>query len=94
MNSYHENHPDFEIRQKYHDWKKAYGEYLARAGGFVSVKAMEKSVEESKKPSVIDMLKAIGGSVMYSVMQAAKGGKAATRGKRQNIRKTGANRGS
>jgi len=94
MNRYHQNHEDPEIREKFSSWQKAHGEYKARAAGFKSVQDQEAYEEKRKKPSVVDMLKAIGASVMRGVSQTkAKTAKAA-RGKKQNIRKSGGTRGS
>jgi len=94
MNRYHQNHEDPEIREKYSSWQKAYGDYKARARGFNSQEALDKYDEERKKPSIADMLKAIGSSVMRGVAMAKSKSSKAARGKRQNIRKTGGTRGS
>lgn len=94
MNNYHENHSDSEIRKKYQEWFKAYHNYKARAMGFKTAEALKEHQEADKKPSILEMLKAIGQSAIRGVSTTKAKTSKASRGKKQNIRKSSGMRGS
>jgi hypothetical protein len=97
MNNYHKNHKDPEIREKYRSWEVAHGNYRARSWGFNSHQEMteaQATKEETKeKDKFLEQLKNLGRAVMYGIARnnAAKKAQAA---KKQNIRRSGANRGA
>lgn len=96
MNRYHEKHPDPEIRQKFVEWRAAYGDYKARSYGYVNADHQKEIEEKNKKKeddkkSVVMMLKAIGQQVAFN-LSTGKTAKAKADVKKQ--RRTSGRRGS
>lgn len=92
MNSYHKTHKDPEIRAKFESWRKAHGDYRARAVGFKTESEMNAAKEKKKSThKFTEMLKGIGANAAYKASQAIK--KVANKAA-QKMHRTGSNRGS
>lgn len=88
MNSYHQRHPDPEVRQKYHDWRNAMDSYEARSRGFATPLDMDRHNNSKETATFRSKLMAVANSAMRAVGFS----KAQSNIKKQ--RRTGSKRGS